>query len=47
MGEEAYNAAVIAMGFYGGILQEMVKEFGWEKAFEKHAKARATLATNE
>ena len=36
--EEAYNAAVMMMGFYGGLLQGIVKEFGWEKAVEMHGK---------
>jgi len=38
MGEEAYNAAAMIMGLYGGLLQGIVKEFGWEKAIEMHAK---------
>ena len=44
MGEEAYNAAVMAMGYYGGLLQEIVKEFGWEKAIEMNAKLGLTMS---
>lgn len=46
MGEEGYNAAVSMMGFYGGLLQEIVKEFSWEKALAMHC-ARATNLENE
>jgi hypothetical protein len=36
MVDEQYNTAVMVMGFYGGLLQEVVKEYGWEKALEMH-----------
>ena len=36
MGDERYNTSVMVMGFYGGLLQEVVKEYGWEKALEMH-----------
>ena len=36
MGDEVYNTAVGTMGFYTGLLQEIVKEYGWEKALEMH-----------
>jgi hypothetical protein len=34
MGDEQYKLAVSDMKFYGGLLQEVVKECGWEKALE-------------
>lgn len=36
MGDEQYNTAVMVMGLYGGLLQEVVKEYGWEKALKMH-----------
>ena len=38
MGDEQYNTAIMIMGLYGGLLQEVVKEYGWEKALEMHGK---------
>jgi len=38
MANEAYAAAVMAMGLYGGLLQDVMREYGWEKAREMHAK---------
>jgi hypothetical protein len=38
MSNERYNTAVMVMGLYGGLLQEVVKEYGWEKALEMHGK---------
>jgi hypothetical protein len=34
MGDEQYKLAVSDMKFFGGFLQEVVKECGWEKALE-------------
>jgi hypothetical protein len=36
MGNERYNTAIMIMGLYGGLLQEVVKEYGWEKALKMH-----------
>jgi hypothetical protein len=36
MGDEQYNTAVMVMGLYGGLLQEVMKEYGWEKALQMH-----------
>jgi hypothetical protein len=36
MVDEQYNTAVMVMGLYGGLLQEVVKEYGWEKALKLH-----------
>ncbi len=36
MGDEQYNMAVMVMGLYGGLLQEVMKEYGWEKALQMH-----------
>jgi hypothetical protein len=38
MGDEVFNTAVGTMGFYTGLLQEIIKEYGWEKALEMHGK---------
>ena len=35
---EAFDAAKTAYTLYGWLLQEMAKEFGWEKAIEMHAR---------
>jgi hypothetical protein len=35
MGDEVFNTAVGTMGFYTGLLQEIIKEYGWEKCTEK------------
>ena len=38
MENEVFNTAVGTMGFYTGLLQEIIKEYGWEKALEMHGK---------
>jgi hypothetical protein len=37
MSNEQYETAVMVTGLYGGLLQEVVKEYGWEKALEMHS----------
>lgn len=36
MGEVEYNTAAMMMGLYGGLLKEVVKQYGFEKALEMH-----------
>jgi hypothetical protein len=38
MGEQEYTAAVGAMGFYGLLMKEIVKEYGWDKALNMGAR---------
>jgi hypothetical protein len=38
MGDTEYNTASMVMGFYGGLLQGIAKQYGWEKALEMHGK---------
>ena len=36
MGDVEYNTAAMVMGLYSGLLQQIVKEYGFEKALEMH-----------
>ena len=36
MSDEQYNTAVMVMWLYGGLLREIMKEYGWEKAIKMH-----------
>ena len=38
MGDQEYAAAVGALGFYGSLMQEIVKEYGWDKALDMSSK---------
>lgn len=38
MGDVEYNTAVMVMGLYGGLLQQIVKEYGFDRALEMHAR---------
>jgi hypothetical protein len=36
MGEVEYNTVVMMMGMYGGLLKEIEKQYGFEKALQMH-----------
>ena len=46
MGDVEYNSAAMVMGLYGGLLQEVVKEYGFEKALEMHGKIGFTMGVS-
>ena len=37
MGNENYTGAVMAMGLYAGLMQDIVRAYGWDRAAEMHA----------